>query len=611
MAATAGQAVRAGDSGRRTSGRRLNFRFSVQATRAACLVANQRDGFHIEAWSFEKGHAEVRLLPTASGESHHTQLVPVEDGRVVLVRHRRGAHEVAVASLAGERSLRTAGDSVLHAIPSRDPATLVWLVTSRGENRSLIHRVGADDMRVEPVLEVPGRLMGEGWLNEAGDLLAANQVLDGRRRIVTLDLRRATVTPLPERAGGVLLTSPRRGEMLVAAHKPDGVGLGWLSPSDGRIRFCRELHNLNGTVLPLTLDPEGGRLALRLARGAASRLLVHDIASDTLTEVPGPRGVVRDAGWSETGLRVLFSSPTTPAAVVGITEPFEGSSWRAQSRTPSRRHWHDARLERFQGPAGKIEAVVYGEDWRRSRHLLVALHGGPEAAWELTFDPIFQRFADAGITIVAPNQRGSTGYGAAHRDAIKGCWGGPDLADIRRLLATLLRERGHPGRRMPMLFGVGYGAFLALLAAAADPSRWSRCVAIAPFVSGDALHSDGPAGVRSLLDRLGGLTEIDDGLGARDLLRLAPRITAPVLLMHGERDEVIPVVHSRLLARQLGAAGRRASALFRYQEIPHAGHDLFVGPEGPALVEDAVTFLLAPPRLAHPQAAMTAAPGSR
>ena len=35
--------------------------------------------------------------------------------------------------------------------------------------------------------------------------------------------------------------------------------------------------------------------------------------------------------------------------------------------------------------------------------------------------------------MVAPNQRGSTGYGAAHRNAIGGAWGGPDLADVLRL----------------------------------------------------------------------------------------------------------------------------------------------------------------------------------
>ncbi|WP_185949843.1 S9 family peptidase [Microbispora sp. KK1-11] len=519
---------------------------------------------------------------------------------MVLIRYGRGIREVAVASPAGERPLETVDSPALRALPSRDPATLVWLVAAHREDHSVIHQVSADDMRVQPVLDVPGQLSGGWWLNEAGDLLAANQVLSGKRRIVILDLRHGTVTPLPEQAGGVLLTSPRRGEILVAARNSDGIGLGRVSPSDTRVRFFRALDRLTGTVLPLTLDPEGRRLALRVAQGAVSRLLIYDVATDTVTEVPCPPGVIRDAGWSETGLRVLFSSPATPAAVVRITEPFE----RRQAEGSATFCGHDARLEQFDGPAGPVEAVVYGEDWRRSRHVLVALHGGPEAAWELTFEPVFQRLADAGITIVAPNQRGSTGYGAAHRDAIKGCWGGPDLADIRHLLATLLRERRHPGCRIPMLFGVSYGAFLALLAAAADPTGWSRCVAVAPFVSGAALYTDGPASVRSLLDRLGGRAEIDDDLGPRDLLRLAPRITAPVLLVHGERDEVIPVAHSRLLARRLGAAGRRAAALFRYQEIPHAGHDPFVGPQGSALVEDVVAFLLTPPRLVHPRAAV-------
>ncbi|MEU9885982.1 alpha/beta hydrolase [Sphaerisporangium sp. NPDC051011] len=137
-----------------------------------------------------------------------------------------------------------------------------------------------------------------------------------------------------------------------------------------------------------------------------------------------------------------------------------------------------------------------------------------------------------------------------------------------------------------MLYGTSYGAFLAMLAAAADPAGWSRCVAVSPFVSGPRLHADGSAPIRSLLERLDGCAEVVDELGPRDLLLLAPRIRVPVLLAHGTRDEVIPVGHSRLLARRLSSAGSV------YREVPDAGHSPLNERGGSALLAEMADFLL-------------------
>jgi len=578
--------------------RRISFRFSARATHGACLVSDGRNGFFVEAWSFLEQRATSRSLPTARGETIRTQPVPAEDGRVVLVRNGTGTHEVAVLGARGphtvEQAVATLACQGLRAFPSLDPATLAWLVAFHRAGRSVLHRIDSRDLRLEPVLELSGQIRDEGCLTEDGHQLAANQIADGGRRLVALDLRDRTVTPLADVDGpAVLLTSPRSGRMLVAAHTSEGPRLGWRSAGEAETRFPPGLNGITGTVLPLTLDPAGSRLALRVTDGARSRLLVHEADSDATIEVPVPPGVIGAAGWSASGLRFLFSGPTHPAVVATISQPptsgwtFEGGPTALGTR------WHDARLERFDGPAGPIETVVYGPDWRRSRHLLIALHGGPEAAWELSFDPAFQRLADQGITIVAPNQRGSTGYGAAYRDALKGAWGGPDLADIRYLLGTLVRKRRVLGCLRPMLFGVSYGAFLALLAAAAEPAAWSRCVVMAPFLAGSRLYEDAAPAVRSLLDRLGGCVELDDELGPRNLLHLCPRIRTPLLIIHGERDDVIPVTHSRLLVERLRATGHRTPEDFSYREIPHGGHNPLDEAGGHALLDEVVDFLLA------------------
>jgi pimeloyl-ACP methyl ester carboxylesterase len=122
---------------------------------------------------------------------------------------------------------------------------------------------------------------------------------------------------------------------------------------------------------------------------------------------------------------------------------------------------------------------------------------------------------------------------------------------------------------LPALFGSSYGAFLALLAAAAAPDGWSACAAVAPFRSVEALYQDGGTPVRRMIDRLEGRTSYVDELGPRDLDRLVARIVAPVLIAHGEYDEVIPVVHGRALAASLSAAGHPD---LTYREIARRGH---------------------------------------
>ncbi|MEH0972347.1 alpha/beta fold hydrolase [Micromonospora sp. CPCC 205546] len=581
----------------RTAAHRVNFRFSGRAGRAACLVADGDSGLLVETWSFQEATAEAFPLPTTAGETVRTQLLPTEDGRVVLVRHRPGTHEVVVVGCGdgstGEQPVGTFHCPALRAVPSLDADTLGWLVALHAGGHTVLHRIDARTLRAEPVVEVPGQLTGEGWLTEQGHLLAANQLTGGRRRLVAVDLRRATVSPLDTAGSAVLLTSPRRGRMLVATHTSDGVRLGWAA-TDGRpVRYPPALNAITGTALPLAVDPTGRRLAIRITAGARSRLLVHDADADQVIEVPVPPGVIRSAGWSESGLRLLWSSPTCPTTVVTLPPDGGSGGWR-EPDPPTGTGWHDAQPERFDGPAGPVEAVVYG-DWRRARHLLVALHGGPEAAWELTFDPFFQSLAAADVAVVAPNQRGSTGYGSTHRDAINGAWGGPDLADVRWLRDILHRERD-PAGHAPMLFGTSYGAFLALLAAAADPHGWSRCVVVAPFLSGPRLYRDGSRAVRSLFDRLGGCTAPDDEIGPRDLLRLAPRIRARLLVVHGQRDDVIPVGHSQALARRLREAGRRTPQDFRYLEVVDGGHNPLDEAGGQALRAEIVDFFTAEQR---------------
>uniref|UniRef100_UPI000A4236FD alpha/beta hydrolase family protein n=1 Tax=Peterkaempfera griseoplana TaxID=66896 RepID=UPI000A4236FD len=385
------------------------------------------------------------------------------------------------------------------------------------------------------------------------------------------------------------------------------------------LRFPEALH-LPGTLLrPVAVEPGRAepRVAVQLDRGAGSALALWSPAGGRLDPLPVPPGRLGAvAHWSAAGLRIPYSAPDRPAAMATLEvaallrppQPRRAAVGRAAAAIGWRLdgsaaapgdggRWQPAGLASVPAAEGRMEAVVYGgAGWAAARHLVVALHGGPTDAWRLEFEPTLQRLAADGVAVAAPNQRGSSGYGPEYALCLRGAWGGPDLEDVLCLLAELAARRAALGLEPPALFGISYGAFLALLAACHAPAgQVARCAVVAPFLSGARLQAEGAAPVRALTTRLGGAVPIDDGRGPRDVLRLCHRIAVPLLMVHGERDEVVPVGQSRALRRQLLRAGRTEGADFRYVEVAGAGHELLAEEGAPALRELLAAFLRAGP----------------
>ncbi|WP_250562724.1 alpha/beta hydrolase family protein [Sphaerisporangium fuscum] len=575
--------------------RRISFRFSGDGRHATCLAAHGRDGLVPELWDLTGPAPRPRLIPTRGGETSWTLPLPTGDGDVLLCRHGKGSARLLLAvpgpdgAAAEEYELLAPRSKGLRLVAGVAPGTAALLFESGEDGRTTVWRVPGRAEPPEPVAELAGATGGGVWLDEEGRHLALARPEPGAGGAIVLDLATGLTAPLRGPADGehLLMAAPRTGVLLTAARCDGAFRLGVRHRDDpAPTVFPERLNHVEGTVAPLALDPTGRHLALSVARRCRSHLLLHDLVADTAVEAGLPAGTVQQtARWTSGGLHLLHSTPDRPLGVVTLPDPLRHPAVAAAEEHPGR--WAPARTIAYQGPAGPIEAVVYG-DPVASEQVVLALHGGPEAAWHFGFEPLFQRMAAAGMAVVAPNQRGSTGYGAAHRDAIHGAWGGPDLEDIVHLGRTLAGARG-PGGRRPMLYGISYGAYLALLAAAAEPDLWDRAAVIAPFLSGPELYRDGPPSVRALLDRLGGRAELDDALGPRDLARLAGRMRPPIMIVHGLQDSVIPVAHSRRLYGRLLAAGHPVPPV--YLEIPEADHDPLASAAGHLVTGRLIDFL--------------------
>ncbi|MDQ3150793.1 MAG: alpha/beta fold hydrolase [Actinomycetota bacterium] len=563
---------------------RYNFAFSENGRHSVCLLRRGDDDVTLESWTLTAEPAVGRSIPAVE-VTEATNTLPLDDGRILLFRSDATdpthPHDLVLLQPQGDgfAEHRLGEISALlggYLLSSPSAAQVAFAVTRDDAEHSTIWRLSASPPWIERVVQVPGCLSGGVWLDGDAGVLAANLISESHRCSgIVVDLAEGSwrrIWSVSDRSTDrIVLYSPRSTLLVVSSNAAGEERLGWGWLGERTVHFPDALHRPGYVRRALALDSAGERLLVEERHGAVSRLFTYTPADQGLQQLDGPQGTASSpASWVGDLIRFRFSTPDHPPTLATVRLAAKPRWSLSRTGEPvDQAAWAPAELVELQGPAGPIEAVVYGGPrWRQCRHLVVALHGGPLSLWRFEFDPLFQCLAAAGVAVVAPNYRGSTGYGDDHLRAALAHWGGPDLDDVLHLGRDLGQDRARRGLPKPVVLGASYGAFLALLAACHQPATWSACVALAPFLSGPRLHENARgAAVRDRVAALGGLVHGDDAAGPRDVLAVCSSLSAPLLLIHGTRDLTIPVEESRTLARRLSGSGRTQGADFEYLEV--------------------------------------------
>ncbi|RKT54313.1 S9 family peptidase [Saccharothrix australiensis] len=204
--------------------------------------------------------------------------------------------------------------------------------------------------------------------------------------------------------------------------------------------------------------------------------------------------------------------------------------------------------------------------------VVMTVHGGPESQAYPEYDPMVQELLAAGIGVIAPNFRGSSGYGLRRQRAIYRDWGGGDLADLAAAADLLADVDWADGTRLGV-HGASYGGFAALSCASRLPDRWRAAVS-------ECGTSDLVTDVLDLPPtwRKRSKEWIGDPDDPADLARLtersplgnAHRVRVPVLFLHGENDTRVKPEESERMYRRLRELGKPA----RLELHPGVGHEV-------------------------------------
>jgi dipeptidyl aminopeptidase/acylaminoacyl peptidase len=310
---------------------------------------------------------------------------------------------------------------------------------------------------------------------------------------------------------------------------------------------------------------DDGTIACIVHDGAVARLhLLH------------PGGGLEDAGlrWrsflppvlSSNGRRLLFvaSSPTHPASVV---------SWDpATGRDDLLRRSFDVDLEPElisvpepitfpTAGGGRSHGLYYppnnpaaGAPDGEQPPLLVNVHGGPTAMADAALRLAVQFWTSRGFAVCDLNYRGSTGYGRAYRDALKGQWGVADVEDAAAA-ARYLAEAGRADADRLAIRGGSAGGYTTLCALAFDEVFHAGVshfgvTDLRPFVTDTHKFE-----ARYLDSLVGPWPEAEEAYSQRSPAEHAGQIDRPVLLLQGLEDAIVPPSQAERMLEGLRATG--------------------------------------------------------
>lgn len=194
----------------------------------------------------------------------------------------------------------------------------------------------------------------------------------------------------------------------------------------------------------------------------------------------------------------------------------------------------------------------------RDLPLIVHPHGGPHGPRDMwAFNPEVQFLANRGYAVLQVNFRGSGGYGTAFERKGYRNWGTTMVDDMTDAVDWAI-ENGVADKDRICTYGASYGGYAALQMVVREPDKYQCAIGYVGVYSLPLMFKDGDipetkAG-QSYLARV-----LPEGLGAQQLQSPAyniDKIRIPVMLVHGAKDQRVPISQYELLKENLEKAGR-------------------------------------------------------
>ena len=419
---------------------------------------------------------------------------------------------------------------------------------------------------------------------EAGAWSAEDFSPDGKRLLVSrydsinesyayqLDLDTGRLQPVLDEALKVAIGA--------ALYSPDGKGVYFTSDLGAEFMRLHYKDFATGDIDVLTGDvpwnveqfvisPDGRYLALTINEDGISRPAVWQLSGRTPLALPElPVGIIGNLAFSGDSAQLAFSlnQPNAPTDAFSIdlaqrqlsrwTDSEVGGLKTAGFAVPELVSYPT--FDQQAGSPRRIPAYVYRPSTPGPHPVVISIHGGPEGQYRPRFSSTIQYMVnELGVAVIAPNVRGSAGYGKSYLQLDNGILREDSVKDIGALLDWVADQADLDAQRIAVMGG-SYGGYMVLAALVHYSDRLTagiESVGISNFVTfltntqdyrrdlrraeyGDEREPE----MRMVLESISPLNQVE-------------KIQRPLLISQGANDPRVPASESAQIRDALSAAG--------------------------------------------------------
>lgn len=361
-----------------------------------------------------------------------------------------------------------------------------------------------------------------------------------------------------------------------ATWSQDGSSIYLTSDREGEFRKLYRLEPATGAWTCLTadiewdvdgvaVDPASGGLAFSVNEDGMTKLYFADGSGGKRRAVGGlPPGIVEGFGFNRAGgvLGLTYDAATAPADAYVVTYPGgEVTRWTESevggldTRTfvsPTLIRY--ATFDEVDGKPRMIPAFYFKGKGEGKRPVVIVCHGGPEAQSQPNFSSTIQFWAvELGLSVILPNVRGSTGYGRTFHQLDNDVKREDSVRDVGALLDWIGTQAELDASRIG-IYGGSYGGYMVLGSLSNFPGRIKAgidVVGIADFITFLERTSEYRRDLRRAEYGDERIPEVRAVLERISPLRNAHKITAALLVAHGQNDPRVPISEAEQIVAKM------------------------------------------------------------
>ncbi|HWE64508.1 MAG TPA: S9 family peptidase [Chloroflexota bacterium] len=487
----------------------------------------------------------------------------------LLLQEEAGTREIALTD--APQVFHTFGDW------SRDGRRIAYASNARDAAYFDVYvQEAREGARAERIYTHDGTNYAVNWSPDDRLLLVERFLTLLEHQLLLVDLADGAVRAITDPAQPARYLAPRwaadgRTLFVLSDRGRDTVALAGIDVASGELRWLRT-GDWDYQLLEVSHD--GRRLAL--VENVEGYGVLHLLDAETLQPIAAPelpRGVILDLAWHPDGEQLactisgaagnadIWLCSVEEGALVQVTHSARGGIPASSFVAPA--------LVHFSTFDGRQVPAFYYRPAGETRDLptVVYVHGGPESQFVPAFNGVIQYLLHRGYAVLAPNVRGSTGYGTAytHLDDVRLRM--DSVADLQHAVFWLREHGAQPGRIAVM--GGSYGGFMTLAAITTYPDLWAAAVDIVGVANFVTFLENTSSWRRALREAEYGSLEHDrEFLASISPIHHVERIIAPLLVIHGANDPRVPVGEAEQIVESLRGRDRAVEYL-RFEDEGH------------------------------------------